>query len=240
MFEISFCIPCMGRLTHLQQTLPINLKACKRVLQKKLCEFVIINYNSKDGLDSYIKENFSLDINWIRYFHTKQPQSFNLAHARNIGIKLARGKRFCTLDADNYLDEVFVDFVLSLKDNQYAVPNSKRVKKGAAGRLAVRTQALKDLNGYDEDLLRLQDADVRARLNKLGLRRIEIPNSQSLGAINHKDNLRTNHFNSAKSVKELKEQSIAIMRERRAQLARNLNGWGFAKGWLNGVPFTIP
>ena len=52
MDKISFCIPCMGRAHDLKKTMPHLIKAA---IKSPPVEIVILDYNSKDDLEKYIK-----------------------------------------------------------------------------------------------------------------------------------------------------------------------------------------
>ena len=49
MKQISFCITCMNRLKHLQETLEKNI--LDNFLVDEV-EFVVLDYNSQDGLEA--------------------------------------------------------------------------------------------------------------------------------------------------------------------------------------------
>ena len=53
--KISFYTTCMGRLKHVKRTLPKNIEENK---DYDNCEFVILDYNSPDGLANWIVDNF--------------------------------------------------------------------------------------------------------------------------------------------------------------------------------------
>ena len=50
-FKISFCTTCKERLRHLKQTLPKNIKDNSNY---PFIEFVILDYNSQDGLGDWM------------------------------------------------------------------------------------------------------------------------------------------------------------------------------------------
>lgn len=50
MKQISFCITCMNRLKHLQETLEKNI--LDNFLVDEV-EFVVLDYNSQDGLEEW-------------------------------------------------------------------------------------------------------------------------------------------------------------------------------------------
>ena len=54
MKQISFCITCMNRLKHLQETLEKNI--LDNFLVDEV-EFVVLDYNSQDGLEEWIAQS---------------------------------------------------------------------------------------------------------------------------------------------------------------------------------------
>ena len=52
--KISFCIVCMNRLYHLKETLIKNIE--DNISYEKL-EFILLDYNSTDGLEDWVKSN---------------------------------------------------------------------------------------------------------------------------------------------------------------------------------------
>ena len=100
--KISFCTTCKGRLEHLKQTLPANIEACKGYPNT---EFVILDYDSRDGLEQWIKDNFQEEIKsgLVRYAKLDGATDFKMAHAKNMVHRLATGDVLCNVDADNFL-----------------------------------------------------------------------------------------------------------------------------------------
>src|ERR1041385_4064662 len=84
--EVSYCTTCMGRLHHLRQTLPRNLKSNARLP----VQFVVLDYNSRDGLGDWIRSSVEAEIKAGRllYARTTAPRFFNMAHAKNIAHRL--------------------------------------------------------------------------------------------------------------------------------------------------------
>ena len=57
--KISFCTVCMNRLHHLKMTLQKNISDNRDYSN---LEFIILDYNSSDGLGEYIRDNFNEEI----------------------------------------------------------------------------------------------------------------------------------------------------------------------------------
>ena len=64
----------MNRLSHLKETLFENIE--KNISYKNV-EFILLDYNSTDGLEDWIKSNFKEYINKgiLSYYKTSEPSS---------------------------------------------------------------------------------------------------------------------------------------------------------------------
>ena len=153
--KISFCITCMNRLYHLQETLPINLFMARAYGNY---EFVIMDYNSTDGLEKWAKKHLMLyqKEGVLKYLKSRIPTIFSASHAKNIAHKNATGDILCNLDADNFITE---DFCLVIKQifekNQSVLLNAAGIdffgNPGTAGRILIKREHFYAVNGYDED-----------------------------------------------------------------------------------------
>ena len=116
--KISYCTTCMGRLNHLQKT---YLKNIQNNIDYGNIEFVLINYNSNDGLDEWAQKNLSklIENGTVKYFLTKDPAHFHMAKAKNLAHRLATGQILVNLDADNYLGKnnaFYLNYLYSKKE----------------------------------------------------------------------------------------------------------------------------
>ena len=57
--KVAFFTTCMNRLHHLKKTLPQNIKDNQ---DYEDCVFVVLNYNSRDGLHEWMLENMAEQI----------------------------------------------------------------------------------------------------------------------------------------------------------------------------------
>jgi hypothetical protein len=192
--RISFCITCMGRLHHLQQTLPKNLEWTAEVAG---VEFVILNYSSPDELDNWVCKEMRgmIATERVNYFRSDGFTHYNSAHAKNVAHRVAAGEIVCNLDADNFVGAGFAEF---LRDT-FAVSQKAFVRapfsRGTAGRVAFRQSDFFNLGGYDERMefgWGYDDRDIRGRALGFGLKEIVIPNDQGwLVALQHSFGERT-------------------------------------------------
>ncbi len=67
--KASFCATCKNRLWQLRHTLPSNMEAVRAA---GCAELVLVNYNSRDGLDDWVRQFQSdIDSGLLRYVHEK-------------------------------------------------------------------------------------------------------------------------------------------------------------------------
>lgn len=175
-YNISFCVTCMDRLYDLEKTLPFNLENNKEYSN---LEFVILDYNSKDGLEEWMKKNMMeyIESGKVSYYRTIEPTYFSMSHSRNIAFKVATGEIVNNLDADNYtisnkykVKECWASFL-----NRIANECSEKVvfakgKQLLRGRVGFYKKEFIELGGYDENLegYGYDDRDLVTRAQHLG------------------------------------------------------------------------
>jgi hypothetical protein len=182
----------MNRLHHLQQTLPVNI--AENSAHPNL-EFVVLNYNSKDGMDDWIKTHMShyIESGLVKYYKTEEPEYFSLAHSKNMVTKLATGDIICNVDADNYAG---LDYVLWVEECFAATgPNTiiTTIRKDSipyrdqGGKLCFSRDLFLAVNGYDESLIGygMDDVDLSNRMENAGGRRVFIEQDKYLRCIEH-------------------------------------------------------
>ncbi len=212
-YDISYCTACMNRISHVKKTLVRNIKDNEK---NDNIEFVLLDYNSSDGLEKWVKSTLRKYIKTgkLKYFKTKEPLVFNRSHSRNIMFKLAQGKYICNVDADNYIGKGFTEYLLSTfkkHPNCFIVADTNREYydiRDALGRFSCRKDDFLSVGGYDESFVGYgpEDRDLYARLEKTGLIPQIILNTTFLRAIEHGNDERVkNEF----LYKELRDFYIA-------------------------------
>ena len=180
--RISFCTVCMNRIEHLKQTLPKNIE--DNIAYGNL-EFLLLDYNSKDGLEEWVESEMKeyIDKGILHYYKTTEPEYFHRSHSRNMIIKKATGDIVCNIDADNYTGKLFASYI----NNQFnedsniilgidVVLQSKHAQ--AHGKFCAWKKDFLDVTGYDEAMhsYGYEDLDLNNRLELLGRKRFSIDN----------------------------------------------------------------
>lgn len=209
--KISYCTTCKGRLHHLRETLPANLKAEEG---NPNVEFVVLDYSSDDGLADWIKENFSeaMQSGRLRYARLDNAPHFKMAHAKNMAHRLATGDVLCNVDADNFIvpdfsrwlreqfvqnENCLVSCLISTLTDVYKkkIGEWKRVEAfspGIGGRVAMSKTNFDQLRGYDERLSGWEgeDVDLVRRAQRFGLERVMLPKEFYGSVISHDNDAR--------------------------------------------------
>lgn len=154
---ISVVTTCMNRLHDLKQTLPDNLQD-----NYGNVEFVLLDYNSCDGLGDWISANLMEYIKSGRlvYYRTECSEHFKPNHSRNISFRLAKNSLIANVDADNFMGYGFLkrlnqcatvaDRGLLIVPDNFLLPDSDRFF--LKGRFALYRDDIYSLGGFDEDL----------------------------------------------------------------------------------------
>ena len=239
-YSISFCIVCMNRLHQLKETLIKNITDNANYEQ---LEFVVLNYNSEDGMDEWIRQELASYIasGKVNYYYTREPQCFSHSHSKNVMFKLAKGDIVCNVNADHftgvnyaeYINEVFKKDALSVlttvdyfnTDKNYNPPSD------VFGKVCVRKSDFLQVSGFDEHMTGygFEDWDFINRLELSGLKRILIKDRSFLNFIRHDKEERY-------SLKNINDQLGGILINYRDASASNLmllyNDGSFEKGTL--------
>lgn len=227
--KISYCITCMGRAYQLRQTLPLNLA----VTAGWNVEFVVLDYNSNDGLGDWIKAEMWAEIlaGRLVYGRTEEPTHFNMPHAKNLSHCLASGNILCNLDADNFLAEEFTRYLDGCFRAEPATITQGHGNVGFAGRVAIGREWFFKLGGYDEQMgdgWGYEDQDLVFRGLGMGLKLAKFPDAFAL-VLQHSNEERTiNHKSRSRTERSHMRLSRANMAQGRL-VANGGNCWGATK-----------
>lgn len=194
MNKISICTVCMNRVNHLKETLPVNIRENRHYPD---LEFVLLDYNSKDGMQEWVKDNLQehLASGLLKYYKTTEPEFFSISHSKNMTAKLAQGDIICMVDADNYAGEQYADWVNSIFEAGEGRSIITTLRKDAipyrdqGGKICVRKDHFHEVSGFDEELLYygVDDVDLVSRLEQAGGVRFFIEDQKYLQFIGHSD-----------------------------------------------------
>ncbi|HYW53983.1 MAG TPA: glycosyltransferase [Dongiaceae bacterium] len=169
--KLSFCVPCMNRFHHLEQTIGRTLRTLWHGGHE--FELVILNYMGRDGLGAWIRAagRTLIESGGITYFEVLEPsdQHYRFAHAKNVAHRLATGDVMCSLDADNVLTSAYLDELVRAFAPGGPVFLHTAFEHSAGGRIAFRRDDFFRLGGYDEDLTYCEDLDAHGRAVRFGL-----------------------------------------------------------------------
>ena len=200
-YKISFCIVCMNRLHQLKETLLQNIT--DNVDYDEL-EFVVLDYNSEDGMEEWIKTNLSgyIESGKVVHYRTDEPQLFSHSHSKNMAFKLAIGDIVCNINADHYTGPGFATYinaVFSKKENivltpidYYKTKKDYHPPRDVLGRVCVRKSDFLRIKGFDERMIKygFEDCDFINRLEMLNVERVLIEDFSYLRFISHSEDER--------------------------------------------------
>ena len=185
--KIAFCITCKNRLSHIQQTLPKNIE--DNYLPDEV-EFVLLDYNSTDGLSEWVKSlQEHIDSGILSYYHTKIPEYYHRSHSRNMAFRFANAKIVCNLDADNYLGKGFAEEMIKrfteVEEPIFVTTNLSPT--GAYGRFCAYRDDFFRIRGYNESIAGYggEDTDLFKRLLNAGLKLKMFHDREFYGVIEH-------------------------------------------------------
>ena len=228
--KISLCTTCMGRLHHLSQTLPKNLEDNK---DHPDVEFVILNYNSQDGLDEWMKQYVpQMQSGRILYLKESTAKWYSMTHTRNIAFKAATGDVVCNVDADNLTGPFATELNrLALEFKEKALfSKGKRLLHGRLG--FFKKEFVGMLGGYDEDLIGYghDDRDIFDRAMALGFKIARFDGTTYIQRLHHGRAERVEHM-LEKDRRGMEERNRAISQQKLANKVFKANQgreWGSA------------
>jgi Sulfotransferase domain/N-terminal domain of galactosyltransferase len=196
--RVAFCTTCKGRVQHVEETLPANLR------DNKTATIVLVNYNSPDHLDAFVRAHHMADVESGRLsvYRFTEPGPFRMAHAKNLAHRLAMldgADALVNVDADNFAGPGFDEYVLRelAGGDAFLWAHMKRgeMRRGISGRIAVTGHAFLAAGGYDEVFATWgpDDKDFNVRLRRLGFTALEI-DAAFLHAVSHNDKMRFREY----------------------------------------------
>ena len=166
MVLLSYCISIMNRLYQLKQTLRVNINN-----SSKNSEFIIVDFNSNDGLKDYIYNNFQNELKEgkLKYYFTNEIKYWHASICKNITHMKSTSKYVVNLDCDNFIGENGDEIILNTfieKGDDIIITQSNNIKSsGNGGRISILKDNFIKLGGYDETFYPMgyQDYDLIKR-----------------------------------------------------------------------------
>ncbi|GHV58384.1 hypothetical protein FACS1894182_10430 [Bacteroidia bacterium] len=162
-------------MAHIQETLVKNIEDNFLVDD---VEFILLDYNSTDGLEEWVKTlSKYIDMGILTYYRTTIPENYHRSHSRNMAFRLSNAEIVCNLDADNFLGQGFADYVF----NEFDKHGTRKIfltsnfsLRDTLGKFCASQNDFMQIKGYNESLsgYGVEDIDLYARFVKMGLKQI--------------------------------------------------------------------
>lgn len=230
---------CKNRFYQIRKTLPKNLKDNYR--HKSIIEFVLVDFDSSDGLRTWILTNFKKELNqnYLKFFHTKELAHWHMSIAKNTAHLYASGEILVNLDCDNYTGRNGGYFLLNCF-NKYAYPIvihqfSGQLHDGSFGRISARRGDFHKIGGYDESFgpMAYQDIDLLHRIIlNCNARYLGIKNSNFNRALANTKELGTKYCITKLNHIELHKHNMKISKQNisKGKFVANKGDFGIRKG----------
>lgn len=179
---ITAVTTCMGRLNHLDTTLPLMLKEFEEV--------IVVDWSCPQKSGDWAEKEGA------RVIRHPGEKLWNASKARNLGARAVKSRSVCFLDADTMVMpglRVEIESLLNLSTMVIASRNAENIDvANLNGFIAVDIGHFWGVKGYNETLegYAIEDGYLRAQLClERGLKVARVsPNA--LGAIRHSDEMR--------------------------------------------------
>lgn len=222
--KISLCTNCMNRTYDLKKTFIQNIIHNQDYPN---VEFVLLNYNSKDDMDEWVKQYL---MGWIEdgtvvYYKTTEPEFYEMGHSRNVAFKLATGDIVNNVDADNYTNQGFAAVLNRMAEVAPKEAIFAKGKRMMHGRFGMYRDEFLQIGGYDEELTGygFDDHNVLYRAMALGKKfmwwghecpmdRIKTPRSEVGKNMKEKSWKKTERINKDITMKKL-ESGVRVVNE---------------------------
>jgi GT2 family glycosyltransferase len=234
----------MGRLWQLGQTLPEHLKLFHG---RKDVELVLLDYNSPDGLEEWIKEdNRAIDAihnGLLVYVKEHSATHFHCSKAKNLAHRMARGEILVNLDSDNWADAMDKPIRMAFAESNGLIFHAYNQTSGdgTCGRVAVARKWFYRLGGYDESFqpMGYQDIDFVNRASAAGLRKVTFADGRNPIANSVAQKLLFTGSQLRHQAMSEQNSRASIDRLNRCEWMANQSGWGAGKISRNFGPVHV-
>lgn len=234
--RISFCTTCMNRLFHLKETYLRNLENCSSY---ENAEFVLLDYNSTDGLIEWVEENLEDHTvsGRVKFYRTDEPRYWVAAHAKNVAHRLATGDILVNLDCDITVPGGFAEYVAESFSGKRIVMAFKSEdmsgNHGCAGLIGATREDFYSVNGYDERInlgWGCDDMNYQFRVRMQNKLELFTP-PRMCSCIPHDNETRTKNCQ-LKDIEATREMSFSLCQDSASDkdyIANKNHEWGAAK-----------
>lgn len=236
--KISFCTTSMDRLFHLEKTYLSSIENTNSYEQR---EFVLLNYSSKDEINSWVDKNLKklISIGLVNYHVVYNQKYWCAAHAKNICYKKASGDILVNLDADNFLSTNYCEYLIDLftKNKNIIVASESSDcfgNHGCCGMIACKREHFFSVNGYDESFSvgwGMDDTNFQFRCRMHNNLELFIQDKKYNHCLSHDNNVRTKNclFKNIIETKKISESILYKIRDSKDYVANKNKQWGIAK-----------
>ncbi len=201
--SLCFVIPCMGRLSHLRQSLA-------SAVAQPGCSCVVVDYSCPERCGEWVEANYPQ----VRVVRVEGKTLFNQCIARNAGGKTVEAEWICFRDADVVLAPSFAEQVVPLLRPGSFYLASSLDDPSLTGTCICARRDFERIGGYDEVYQGWGDADLDfyAALETVGIKVDRFP-SALLQHVPHDDEARTQFY-------EIKERRLSLAINRLYRLVK--------------------
>jgi len=210
-YKISICTTCMNRFEDVKKTLEKNI--LDNIDYPKI-EFVLLNYNSQDGLDEWVKNNMMMyiDKGILNYYKTTEPKFYSMTHSRNVCFKLAQGDIVNNVDGDHYINKGFANVINLLANQKHKKTVFVKSRQKNRGRLGFFKKEFLWLGGYNEEIegYGFDDEDLLARAYHSGFSIMKFGGEYMKITNDHKRHIMDNYSDKHKDWKYTQRKNTLI------------------------------
>ena len=189
-FKISLCTSCHNRTYQFVEVFEKNIEIVKKHHD---VEWILLNYNSQDNLDYFVRGILPNTTEQFVYVIDNIPKTWHAGVANNISHQCASKSStvVMNLDADNFIGDAIDDIKNNMISGSIDLLHtwSGNYHDGTYGRIAINKNRFYEICGYDESFYPMgyQDADFITRARLIGSRYLHVPCGQKSAILNSKE-----------------------------------------------------
>jgi len=172
---VSLCTPIMNRLEDFKETISYKIIAAQ---ENPPIEIVILDYNSTDGLEDYVRNLMKTATlgngSFFTYKKFTGRTTFHATHSYNLAMLLGQGEYVVLVPADVIIRSGYMFFLREeIKKNCIWINTSHKRRST----IAIKKEEFINMGGYDErfEFYGPDDIDIMERLIRRNAKRGEIP-----------------------------------------------------------------